>query len=559
MKDRIMAFLLLGILAFLYSCGAKIDLAVLDASLSKAQSAITDAKDVQVEHPDEIGAEDIANQQLVKAERLLAAAQKAREYGNLRECLELAFQAEMEAKIAAAQSQRIIIEHRIEELKSEKVKADLSRMAHQVIAAQARQAIAQYKAEVAQKNAETARLEAASARAEAARQIQISKVELAISKADLALKSASEAEAPRYSTNLFTEAQKLVNNARELLSQDKFEQAINTAMEAEQQAHQARVAAVASAEAIRTNTQAAKQKAFTDAKVALTKAQMAVERADEVNASMYAEELYQKAQQALAQANNALKSEQYERVLALAAQTELHANDAWKIAAVKEQERKAKEAKEELIARAKDAIFIARDAIIQAGSDFPKFFPESFAKAQAGIDAADKAYNAADFEQAITLANQSAAEIADAIEKAESIREVESAIIKAGQVIAAAKTERTERGVVIRFSGDMFASGSVDVNPKYFPDLQILANILKQYSQYKVVIEGHTDRSGSSQRNLELSQKRAENILRYLVDKQGVPEDRLTKVGYGDKNPIFPNPKDQRNRRIDVVILTRQK
>lgn len=551
MKYKLMVFLLFCAVVFLYGCSAKIDLAVLESSLSEAQSAITTARNVP--------AEGLANQQLVKAERLLADARRAREYGNRRECLELAFQAKMEAKIAAAQSRRMMAERRIEKLTAEKVKADLSRMAHQVIAAQARQAIAQRKAEVAQKNAETARLEAVSARAEAARQIQISKVELAIAKAELALKSASEAEAPTYSTSLFTDAQKLVSSARSLLSQDKFDQAIDTAIEAEQQAHQARVAAIASAEAIRRNIQAAKQRAFTEAKVALTKAQVAIERADEVNASMYAEELYQKAQQALAQADNALKSEQYERVPALAAQAELHANNAWEIAAVKEQERKAKEAKEELIARAKDAIFIARDTIIQAGSDFPKFFPESFAKAQAGIDAADKAYNAGNFEQAITLAKQSTAEITEALEKARAVREAESAIIKAGQAIANAKTERTERGVVIRFSGDVFDSGSVDVNPKYFLDLQILANILKQYSHYRVAIEGHTDRSGSSQRNLELSQKRAENIFRYLVDKQGVSEDRLIKAGYGDKRPIFPNPKDQRNRRIDVVILTRQK
>ena len=551
MKYKFMVFLFSCTVVFIYGCGAKIDMAVLEASLSEAQSAITTARNAQ--------AEELTNQQLVKAERLLANAQKAREYGNRRECLDLAFQANMEAKIAAAQSQKIIAERRVEEAKAEKVKADLGRMAHQVVAAQARQVIAERKAELAQKNAEAARLEAVSARAKAARQIQISKVELAIAKSELALKAASEAEAPKYSTGIFTEAQKLVSNSMSLLSQDRFDQAINVATEAEQKAHQARVAAIASAEAIRTNVEAAKQKAFTDAKVALAKAQMAVEQADEVNASMHAEELHQKAQQALAQANNALKSEQYEQVLTLTAQAELHANNAWEIASVKEQERKAQEAREELIARAKDAIFKARDAIIQAGSDFPKLFPESLAKAQMGIDEADKAYNAGDFEQAITLANQSAAEIEDALKKAEAVKEIESAIIKAGQAIANAKTERTERGVVIRFSGDMFASGSINVNPKYFPDLQILANILKQYSQYKVAIEGHTDRSGSSQRNLELSQKRAENILRYLVDKQGVPEDRLVKVGYGDKKPIFPNPKDQRNRRIDVVILTRQK
>lgn len=551
MKYKFIVFLFSCALVFLYGCGAKINMAVLEASLSEAQSAITTARNVQ--------AEELAEQQLLKAERLLANAQKAREYDNGRECLDLSFQAKMEAKIAAAQSQRIIAERRIKKAKEEKVKADLGRMAHQVIAAQARQAIAEHKAKIAEKNAQNARLEAASVRAEAARQIQISKVELAIAKAELALKAASEAEAPKYSTSIFTEAQKLVSNARSLLSEDKFEQAINAAAEAEQRAYQARVAAQAYVEATRTKVQAAKQKAFTDAKVALARAEIAVEQADEVNASIHAEELYQKARQALAQANNALKSEQYEQVLTLAAQAELHATNALKIAAVKEQERKAKEAREELIARTKDAIFKARDAIIQAGSDFPKLFPESFAKAQAGIDEADKAYNAGDFERAITLAEQSAAEITDALLKAEAIREVESAIIKAGLAIANAKTERTERGVVIRFSGDVFASGSVDINPKYFPDLQILANILKQYSQYKVVIEGHTDRSGSLKRNLELSEKRAENILRYLVDKQGVPEYRLDKVGYGDKRPIFSNPKDRRNRRIDIVILTRQK
>jgi len=542
MRYKFIVFLLFCATVFLYGCGAKIDMAVLEASLSESQSAITTARDMQ--------AEELANQQLVKAEQLLTNAQKAREYGNRRECLDLSFQANMEAKIAAAQSQSIIAKRRIEKANAEKIKADLGRLAHQVVAAQARQAVAEHKAKAA-------RLEAASARADAARQIRISETELAVAKAELALKVASEAEAPTYATSIFTEAQKLASNASSLLSQEKFDQAISAAAEAEQKAHQARIAAIASAEAIRTNIEASKQKSFTDAKVALAKAQMAFERAEEVNASMHAEELYQKAQRTLAQANNALESEQYERALTLAAQAELHANNTFKIASVKEQERKVQEAREELIARAKDAIFKARDAIIQAGSDFPKLFPESFAKAQAAIDEADKAYKAEDFEQAITLANRSAVEITDALKKAEEVRKVESAIIKAGQAITNATTERVERGVVIRFSGDVFPSGSVNVNPKYFPSLQILANILKQYNQYKVVIEGHTDRSGSQKLNLELSEKRAENILRYLVDGQRVSEYRLTRVGNGDKNPIFPNPKDQRNRRIDVVILTR--
>ncbi len=550
MKHTIIIFLIFCTTAILYGCGARIDPAVIETALIDAQSSITTARSVQ--------AEELANQQLAKAERLLADAQKAQKEVNLQESLDLAFQANIEAKIAASEAQRIIIERRIEQVKADTVRADLSRMAHRIVVSEARQAIAEHKTQLAQADAEAARLEAAIARAEAARQIEIAKVKLAIAKAELAVRAATEAEAATYAANFLNAAQKRVSDAQSLLSEEKFDDAINAAADAEQRASQARSAAIASAEAIRTEMEADKRQEFTDAKVAIAKAELALKNADNVNASIHAENLYQRARQALNQANIVLKSEEYKQAMNLAAQSEVHAINAYSIAEVKERETRAQEEQEELIAEAKDALFKAKEAFVQASAtDAPQLAAKTYLQARTTLDDADKTYNAENYEQAIKLANQSASHIADAIAQAQVIKEAESAILANAQAIGKTKVQQTQKGVLISFSGDIFKSGSVDVNPNYSSQLKKLANILKKHAEYKVVIEGHTDSSGGSKRNLELSEKRAANVLQHLVEKEGVHKNQLTSTGYGDKQPIFPNPKDQRNRRIDIVILTR--
>ncbi len=57
----------------------------------------------------------------------------------------------------------------------------------------------------------------------------------------------------------------------------------------------------------------------------------------------------------------------------------------------------------------------------------------------------------------------------------------------------------------------------------------------------KVRVEGHTDASGPEDFNMKLSQRRAEAVRDYLVDK-GIAADRLEAVGYGETKPIAGNP-----------------
>lgn len=72
----------------------------------------------------------------------------------------------------------------------------------------------------------------------------------------------------------------------------------------------------------------------------------------------------------------------------------------------------------------------------------------------------------------------------------------------------------------------------------------------------RFLIAGHTDASGGADYNKALSQRRAQAVLRYLVDVQGISEARLLAAGFGEerlKNPERPTAAE--NRRVEVVAL----
>jgi outer membrane protein OmpA-like peptidoglycan-associated protein len=70
------------------------------------------------------------------------------------------------------------------------------------------------------------------------------------------------------------------------------------------------------------------------------------------------------------------------------------------------------------------------------------------------------------------------------------------------------------------------------------------------------VVEGHTDAIGGEAFNQDLSERRADTIKRYLVDKYGINGTDLVTVGYGKTKPKDPNaPMDPINRRVQVVNM----
>lgn len=67
--------------------------------------------------------------------------------------------------------------------------------------------------------------------------------------------------------------------------------------------------------------------------------------------------------------------------------------------------------------------------------------------------------------------------------------------------------------------------------------LQANARLLKENSNYKLVLEGHCDERGTVEYNLALGQRRADAVLDYLVDL-GVPPSQLSTISYGKERPF---------------------
>ncbi|HTS28816.1 MAG TPA: OmpA family protein [Bryobacteraceae bacterium] len=82
-----------------------------------------------------------------------------------------------------------------------------------------------------------------------------------------------------------------------------------------------------------------------------------------------------------------------------------------------------------------------------------------------------------------------------------------------------------------------------------------LRDILKDYPDYKLTVEGHCDERGSAEYNIALGEKRAEAAKSYLVGV-GIPSAQLNVVSYGKEHPICDEHDEtcwQRNRRIHIV------
>lgn len=127
-----------------------------------------------------------------------------------------------------------------------------------------------------------------------------------------------------------------------------------------------------------------------------------------------------------------------------------------------------------------------------------------------------------------------------------------------------------ERGLVIRsLDYVFFDSGATEIKPEARSILDFIAGIINEedFSDRQLRIEGHTDsdpitnlsnKYPQNWTNWELSSIRATNVLRYLVETQGISGNRVSTSGYGDERPIVLNDTRENkaiNRRVDLIIL----
>jgi outer membrane protein OmpA-like peptidoglycan-associated protein len=101
-----------------------------------------------------------------------------------------------------------------------------------------------------------------------------------------------------------------------------------------------------------------------------------------------------------------------------------------------------------------------------------------------------------------------------------------------------------------------FAFDSADLLPDTIPRLDALGQVLSRpnLQSNNMVISGHTDRKGTAEYNLMLSERRAASVVDYLVNKFPLDRANLTAVGYGfDKLKNTADPFSGENRRVEIV------
>jgi Outer membrane protein and related peptidoglycan-associated (lipo)proteins len=121
--------------------------------------------------------------------------------------------------------------------------------------------------------------------------------------------------------------------------------------------------------------------------------------------------------------------------------------------------------------------------------------------------------------------------------------------------LAAVKEE--PRGMVITLSGSvLFASNQATLLPSARSRLEQVADVLLTTRERNITIEGHTDSQGSDSYNLDLSQRRADAVRNYFVER-GYQADRIKAHGLGKGHPIADNASAEgraNNRRVEIII-----
>lgn len=122
--------------------------------------------------------------------------------------------------------------------------------------------------------------------------------------------------------------------------------------------------------------------------------------------------------------------------------------------------------------------------------------------------------------------------------------------VQAVEVIEQINNLVTQRG------GVQFVVGKTDLTARSRTTLNEVASILKTNAAVKAEVRGYTDNEGDEQKNLQLSQQRAEAVVTYLVE-QGIANDRLSARGFGEATPLVPNDTEEnraKNRRVQFAV-----
>lgn len=129
------------------------------------------------------------------------------------------------------------------------------------------------------------------------------------------------------------------------------------------------------------------------------------------------------------------------------------------------------------------------------------------------------------------------------------------------QKIPDAQVERVGEGINVTFnSALLFKINSSTLSDSAMAGLDKVAEVFIKYPETNILVEGHTDDTGTDAFNMQLSEKRAEAVTSYLESK-GVAANRFTIKWYGETQPKYPNTSEANrvlNRRVELAIIANE-
>ena len=120
-----------------------------------------------------------------------------------------------------------------------------------------------------------------------------------------------------------------------------------------------------------------------------------------------------------------------------------------------------------------------------------------------------------------------------------------------------AEVYKQRNQLVIRLKAMQFPVGTAVISPENFALLSKVQRAIQTFEGSSVVVEGHTDSTGSDEINQALSTQRAEAVSTYLVANKTIQADKIDSKGFGPTRPLASNTTPEGraiNRRIDVII-----
>ncbi|MCM8766586.1 MAG: DUF4892 domain-containing protein [Candidatus Omnitrophica bacterium] len=130
-------------------------------------------------------------------------------------------------------------------------------------------------------------------------------------------------------------------------------------------------------------------------------------------------------------------------------------------------------------------------------------------------------------------------------------KEMETGLVKAKDIYETIKKEGK-----VAIYGIYFDFDKAEIKPESKPTLEEIAKFLKENPEIKLYIVGHTDNLGKLEYNMELSKRRAEAVIKELVEKYGIKKERLMGFGVGPLAPCASNSTEEgraKNRRVELV------